>query len=37
MMVVTLNAEDYMKKFFYRLTVERDGAIDCQPIDKLLW
>jgi hypothetical protein len=37
MMVVTITAENYEKIFTFLLTIEQDGAIKCQPVQKSLW
>jgi hypothetical protein len=37
MMVVRINAEDYEKVGYFLLTVENNGAVNCQQIKQLLW
>jgi hypothetical protein len=37
MMVVTITAENYEKIFTFLLTIERNGAIKCQPVQTSLW
>lgn len=37
MMVVTITAENYEKIFTFLLTVEQNGAIKCQPVQKSRW
>ena len=37
MMVVTVTAENYEKIFTFLLTIERNGAIKCQPVQTSLW
>lgn len=37
MMTVTITAENYQKIFTFLLTIERNGAIDCDPVKRSLW
>jgi hypothetical protein len=37
MMVVTITAENYEKIFTFLLTIEQNGAIKCQPVQKSRW
>jgi hypothetical protein len=37
MMVVRINAENYEKVGYFLLTVEKNGAVNCQEIKQLLW